>query len=271
MRANSQSSTDAARERFDSVLRAAGESADALGTELFAVVDVLDSSATLRRALTDPSREGADKAQVVADVFGGKVSSDVEDLLAGLARARWSADQDIADAVEILGTDALLASAESAGTLLDVETQIFSVIRLLAANRELRLALSDTSRAVQDRTRLLDNVTDGRVAPQTSTLIERALGNRRAPTLTAGLVRLNEAAAARRQQLVATVTAAVPLNEGQLDRLSDILHRAYGRGVQLNVAVEPSVVGGVRIQIGDEVVDATMLSRLDEARRRLAG
>ncbi|SEE99876.1 F0F1 ATP synthase subunit delta [Ruania alba] len=271
MRANSQSSTDAARERFEPVLRAAGESADALGTELFAVVDVLDSSAGLRRALTDPSREGQDKAQVMTDVFGGKVSSDSEDLLAGLARARWSTDRDIADAIEVLGTDAVLASAEAAGTLLDVETQIFSVIRLLAANRELRLALSDKSRSIEDRAGLLENVAGGRVASQTGLLLQRALGNRRAPTLTAGLVRLNEAAAARRQQLVATVTAAVPLNQGQRDRLSDILHRAYGRGVQLNVAVDPNVVGGVRIQIGDEVVDATTLSRLDEARRRLAG
>ncbi|UFU02134.1 F0F1 ATP synthase subunit delta [Ruania suaedae] len=271
MRANSQATTDAARERFEPVLRAAGAGADQYGSELFAVVDVLDSAAGLRRAVTDPSREGSDKAAVMTDVFGGKVSEQVSDLLAGLARGRWSADADISDATEIVGTDAVLASAEAAGTLLEVETQLFSVIRLLADNRELRLALSDKSRTLAERTALLSSLVRGKVEPQTAALLSRAIGNRRSTTLTAGLVRLNEAAAARRQQLVATVTAAVPLTAAQREKLSGILERAYGRAVQLNVAVEPDVVGGVRIQIGDQVVDSTTLTRLDEARRRLVG
>ncbi|WP_154795120.1 F0F1 ATP synthase subunit delta [Occultella kanbiaonis] len=271
MRASSQGSLAAATDRWEAVLGTAGADSFRYGTELFGVVDVLDGSAALRRALTDPSRSGEDKAAVVAGVFGPKVSGAVADLLAGLVRSRWSAEGDLADSIEQLGTTSLLAGAESRGELIRVEDELFRTIRLLADNRELRLALADKDRTVADRQRLLTSLFGARVAPETAALLERALSTHRAPTLTAALVRLNEAAAARRQQLVAVVTAARPLTQVQVARLGEILARAYGRAVQVNVALDPAVVGGLRIQLGDEVIDATMLSRLDEAQRRLAG
>ncbi len=271
MRASSQSSLETARSTFDPVLRRSGAGAQTLGTELFSVADLLSDNGGLRRALTDPAREGADKAEVVTTLLQGKVSGEVLDLLAGMVRSRWSAGDDLRAAAEVLGTDAVLASAEADGVLLDVESQLFTLQRLLADNRPLRLALAEKDRSVADRTALLTSLIGTRVAPQTLQLAERALSSSHEPSLAAALTHLIEAAAERRQQLVATVTAARPLTQAQIDRLDAILERAYGRAVHINVAVDPSVVGGVRIQIGDEVVDATMLTRLDEARRRLAG
>lgn len=271
MRASSQSSVQAARDSFDPVLRKAGSGAQTLGTELFSIADLLSGNGSLRRALTDPARDGEDKARLVTGLLSGKVSGEVLDLLGGLVRSRWSADDDLRAAAELLGTDALLASAEADGVLLDLESQLFTLQRLLADNRPLRLALADKDRSVADRIGLLASLIGERVAPQTLQLAERALSSSHEPSLAAALSHLIEAAAERRRQLVATVTAARPLSTAQVDRLDEILERAYGRAVHINVAVDPSVIGGVRIQIGDEVVDATMLTRLDEARRRLAG
>ncbi len=79
-----------------------------------------------------------------------------------------------------------------------------------------------------------------------------------------------QAAAARRQQVVAQVVAAVPLTVDQRGRLEAALRRRYGR-VRLNVDVDPEVIGGVRVQIGSELVDGTVVARIEEARRRLAG
>ena len=67
------------------------------------------------------------------------------------------------------------------------------------------------------------------------------------------------------------MTAAVLPTSAQLERLTRLLTAAYGRPVRINVAVDPEVVGGLRVAVGDEIVDATVLSRLDEVRRRLAG
>ena len=65
--------------------------------------------------------------------------------------------------------------------------------------------------------------------------------------------------------------AALPLTEAQRQRLGAALARTYGREVRLNIDVDPTVIGGLRVQIGGELFDGTMLGRLDEARRRLAG
>ena len=69
----------------------------------------------------------------------------------------------------------------------------------------------------------------------------------------------------------AQVTAAVELSAAQRTRLAGILADAYGREITINAAVDPAVLGGIRVQVGSEVVDGTILSRLDEARRRLVG
>ena len=85
------------------------------------------------------------------------------------------------------------------------------------------------------------------------------------------LDRYLEAAAARRRQLVAEVVAASPLTEGQRARLSTALRRIYGRDIRINLDVDPEVLGGLRIQVGGELIDSTVIARLNNARRTLAG
>jgi len=271
MRASSQASLDEARSRFAPVLREAGHDADSLGADLFSVADLLQDQGGLRRALTDPSREGQDKADLISRLLSGKVSGSVLDLVAGMVRGRWSAAEDLIQAVEDLGVDALLASAEADGVLEELESELFGVQRTLADNRPLRLALGNKDRPMADRMQLLDQLFGGKVAPQVTTLLHRALQSTREASLSASLVHLIEAAAQRREQLVVTATAARPLSQAQIDRLRTMVERGYGRSAHINVAVDPGVIGGLHLQIGDEVVDATVLARLDEARRRMAG
>ena len=77
--------------------------------------------------------------------------------------------------------------------------------------------------------------------------------------------------AARQQRSVAEVTVAQPMSPEQQDRLTAALSASYGRELVLNVHVDPEVVGGVRVQVGDEVMNSTISDRLADARRRLAG
>ena len=78
-------------------------------------------------------------------------------------------------------------------------------------------------------------------------------------------------AAARREQLTAVVTTAAPLTPEQTARLASALQRIYSKPILVQQLIEPDVIGGIRVQVGDEVVDGTVLRRLDEARRHLAG
>jgi F-type H+-transporting ATPase subunit delta len=271
MRGTSGASLAGAQERFEPVLRSAGADAQALGEQLFAVVGALDESGPLRRSLADPSRTADDKAALVARVLSDGFDERVVDLTSGLARSRWSSDADLVDALERLGLDALLASAESRDALETVEDELFRLTRALVGQREARQVLSDPSSAPERRAALVDALLAGKVDPVTQVLARRATTTLRGRRYAATLTWYGEVAAERRRRLVASVASGSVLTEAQESRLSALLERAYGRPVQLNVTVDPTVIGGLRIQVGADVVDSTVLSRLADARRRLAG
>lgn len=271
MRATSQASFAAASQRWEPVLATAGPRAFAFGEQLYGVSDLLAGTASLRRALSDPSRSGDDKAELARRVLSGSVADEVVELVQGIARTRWSSDLNLAHAVEVLAVDSVLAAAEAHGRLATVEDELFRVDRLLVGQRELRRALSDRDTPVERRVALVQSLLDGRVSPETVLFVERATTSLQVRSITSALNAIAQRAAERRKRLSATVVAAAPLTQAQVSRLEEILERAYGRPVQVNVGVDDRVVGGLRIKVGSEVVDATLLSRLEEARRRLAG
>ena len=85
------------------------------------------------------------------------------------------------------------------------------------------------------------------------------------------LEQYQKVAAAIRNESVARVRVASELTDADRTRLQSALSRQYGRNIHLNVVVEPGLLGGLRVEIGDDVIDGTVDARLDEARRKLAG
>ena len=271
MRGTSAASLDAAARAFEPALRAAGAAAATFGEQLFALVDALDGSGSLRRALSAPSRSGADKAALVADLLGDKVDDRVVQVVSDLVRGRWSSERDLIAAIEQTAFDAVLAAAQSACGLEQVEDELFRLDRVLSGQRELRRGLVDLSVPAGRRATLVRDLLAGKVAATTLQLVERAAVAPRGRSFSATLALLGRLAAHRRELLVASVTSAVALSTAQAERLTELIERAYGRSVQLNIAADPDVIGGLRVQVGSEVVDSTVLARLDDARRRLAG
>lgn len=269
MRGTSRASLVAAEGRFEPVLREAGAQGRLLGEQLFALVDALDSSGSLRRTLTDPSTLGEAKSGLVARLLTGADPRVVE-AAQGLARARWSAEGDLAEAVEHLGFEAVLASAEADGTLESVQEELFRIGRALAGQREVRRLLFDDTVHAQARGELVDRLLNGGGSPATGLLARRAAVAPRGRRYVATLGHLGDLIAERRSRRVATVTSAADLGPAQRARLTQILARAYDRDMQVQVIVDPHVLGGLRVQVGPEVIDATVLARLSDARRRLA-
>jgi len=270
MRATSRVSLERAAEQLEPALRAAGVRGADLGEQLFVLVDALDGSGSLRRILTDPSVDGDAKAGLVTSLLTN-AAPEVVELASALVRSRWSAEADLADALEELAFQSLLASAESTGDLVRVEDELFRITRALIGQREVRRALSDPSVAVARRVGLVEAILAGRTSPVTALVARRATASPRGHRFVATLGHVGDLAAARRHRLVAAVTAGAELSAAQRERLGAILEQAYGSEVQLNVTVDATVLGGLRIQIGSDVIDSTVLSRLDDARRRLAG
>ncbi|MBC7298178.1 MAG: F0F1 ATP synthase subunit delta [Demequina sp.] len=270
MKGTSQRARDVVLRAFDPVASAAGKDGTKLASELFAVVDGLDRSGSLSRALTDPSRPADHKAKLVQQLFAS-FDERVRSVVADFARARWSEEPDLAESIEDAGSLALLAHSEAEGTLQQVEEELFRVERELMAHRSLLTALGDRSTEAAHRVALLRDVMGAKVSPTTLALLERKVAAPRSTRLLSAVRELVQVAAQRRERLVARVTAAVELSAEQRTRLAGLLKEAYGHEIQVNVAVDPEVLGGIKVQVGSEVVDGTIVSRLADARRRLVG
>ncbi|MBI9116132.1 F0F1 ATP synthase subunit delta [Sanguibacter suaedae] len=270
MRGTSQASLEDVQRRVDPSLLAAGDRAQTVGEQLFTVVDAFDSSGALRRSLADPSRPAEDKAGLVRSLLSGGFDPLTVDVVEGLARNRWSSERDLVDAVSLVAVGAFLAAAQARGALETVESELFQITRGLVTQRAVRQALSDSSTEASRRVRLVEDLLAGKVDDVTLALCRRAAAAPRGERFVPALARIGDMAAVRRRKVVASVTSGSPLTGAQQDRLAALLGEAYGSSIQLNVTVDPAVIGGLRVQVGSDVVDSTVLSRLADARRRLA-
>jgi len=242
-----------------------------LADELFAVGRLLDGELTLRRALSDPAGRPEDRAALAQRLFASKLSGTALDVVQTVARLRWSHPIDMADAFAALATEASLDAADARGELDGVEDELFRFGRIVGGDRELGRILSDRKASAQGKAALLDRLLSGRVSPVTEQLLRNVLTGPHAGTAENAVERLSDVASRRRGQSIARVTTAVGLTADQEQRLADVLRRIYGRTVGLQITVDPSVLGGLVVQVGDEVIDGSIAHRLEAAERRLAG
>ncbi|WP_328438519.1 F0F1 ATP synthase subunit delta [Streptomyces sp. NBC_00444] len=270
MNGASREALAAARERLDALTDNTSVNAGSLADELAALTALLHREVSLRRVLTDPAQTGEAKADLAQRLIGGQVSGEVADLLSGMVRSRWSQSRDLVDALEELANIADFTAAQKAGKLDDVEDELFRFGRIISSNTELRAALTNRSATTSAKSELLRSLLGGRAAATTERLVTRLVTVPRGRSLEAGLESLSKLAAERRDRMVAVVTSAVPLSDGQKRRLGAALAKLYGRPMHLNLDVDPDVLGGIRVQVGDEVINGSIADRIEDAGRRLA-
>ncbi|MFJ3926790.1 F0F1 ATP synthase subunit delta [Streptomyces sp. NPDC090022] len=271
MNGASREALAAARERLDALTDNTSVDAAKLAGELASVTALLDREVSLRRVLTDPAQAGEARAELVARLLNGQVSGETLDLVSGMVRSRWSQSRDLVDSLEELANLADLSAAQQGDTLDDVEDELFRFGRILASHTELRSALTDKAASAAAKGELLRRLLGGKADAVTERLIVRLVTHPRGRSLEGGLESLSKLAAERRNRMVATVITSVPLSDAQKQRLGAVLAKLYGRPMHLNLDVDPEVLGGILVRVGDEVIDGTIADRLTEAARRLAG
>jgi F-type H+-transporting ATPase subunit delta len=263
----------ASAQSLSSVLNAVDESRGDLGTvgdELFAVAGALDATAAVRRMLTDPATESEAASGLAGKVFGGKVDAATLAIIDIAARGRWSRGRDLSDALELAGVAAHVAAADRANSLDAMEKELFDSQQLIDGERELRGVLSDRTIAADRKAELVQTVFGGKVQVATLALLKQAAAARTG-TFDKVLAGFGEAVAQRRERTLAVVRTAYPLDDAELERLGAALAKKYGTTVHLNTIVDPTIVGGLKVSIGDDVIDGTISGRIEDARRQLAG
>jgi F-type H+-transporting ATPase subunit delta len=239
--------------------------------ELFAVVSLLTSQGSLRRAVSDPGTPAELKQRLVDNLLSGKISEPTLELVRLAAGSRWSEPRDLVDALEAAAVDAAMSRAEADGQLDEVEDELFRFERIVDGEPLLRAALTDRNLPADRKRELLHRLLEGKSAPVTLALVDRAVLQPRGRTIERVLEEFTGFAAQRRSRLIARVTTAVALTESQQESLTSALAREFGHEVRLQLVVDPDIVGGITVRVGDELLDASVLRQLDSARRLLTG
>ena len=243
-----------------------------LAGELFALVDVLDHNGTLRRAVTDSSRDAAARQGIVNSVFDGKISSQAMAVLTNAVAQRWSEDSDLSDALERAAVLAVIASAQSRGgvdALDEVLNELLTFVRTVDSNAQAQEALSDHQASKEAKKKLAVALGGPATTAEGVLLLERIGSNPRGLHAARAADEFAEIIVKRQNRYIARVTSAINLSQAQLERLGRALNAVYGRELKLDVSVDPAVLGGLRVQVGDEVIDGTVETRMSDLSRSI--
>lgn len=269
MRGTSSTSLGEVLRLVDSAQAVPTDSLESGAEQLFSVADAIDSSNQLVRLLSDAGRPAEVKQSAVTNLFADKVSPQALEVTHEVVRRRWSEQEDILDALELAGVSVVLGQAEREDVLGLVEDEMFQVSRMIDRNGDLHAALDDARESPEQRERIMRSVLEGRVHRLTLQLVTRAVTRRSDTKPARRISELARFASDRRRRSFASVSSAIELSEPQQVRLGAILTGIYGREIHMNVQVDPEVVGGLRIQVGDDLYDATVLARLARAKQQL--
>lgn len=244
----------------------------ALADDLSSVAKLLIEETVLTRHLAQPSDDTEPKVRLVDSLFAGKIGAPALDIVKTAAQQRWSAESNLVDVIEHAARLALLVRAERNNEGELVEEQLFRFGRVLDEQPELTSLLSDYTMPVDGRVGLLDKVLSSgsdSVNPTAAALLKQTIELLRGERADEAVVDLAELAVARRGEVVAHVGAAADLTDAQRTRLTEVLSRIYGQPVSIQLNIDPELLGGLEIAVGDEVIDGSISSRLAAARTGL--
>jgi F-type H+-transporting ATPase subunit delta len=233
--------------------------------ELFAAAGAVGDSSHLSGALADASASVDSRQAVIAAVFGG-YSPAAQTVLKALVSERWSSASDLLDGIEELAIRATAIAEPQA----DIEGELFGFTRVIAANADLELALGGRLGGEAAKGALVERLLAGGAGAGTTLIVSSLVRRPRDRRIRQQLSRALNIVSSERGRVVATVYSASPLGDAQRTRLSAALSTRYGGQISLNVVIDPSVVGGLRVQIADDVIDGSIAARLADLRQKLA-
>ncbi|MGA0568805.1 F0F1 ATP synthase subunit delta [Rathayibacter sp. KR2-224] len=261
------SATREALDRAKAELAQAQEVTLRTGEQLLAAGRAIDGTPQLKALVADPSVESAEKGALVNRIFGSFDDTAVR-VLSGIVQSRWSSPAQLIDGIEEIGIRAIARASGDDGT---IEAELFAFARAVDSDDELELALGsklgDTSRRVE----VVESLLSGKASDATVALVSYAVQTQRGRRLVEVIAHIAEIVAQDAGAMVVSITAAAPPTASQLDRLRSSLTTRYGRTPRFAITIDPLLIGGLRVQIGDEVIDGSVANRLADLRLRLAG
>jgi F-type H+-transporting ATPase subunit delta len=238
-------------------------------TDLFVVADAISGSTQLRGILSDTSTESEAKNALIERVFGKKVSASAVEFVKKVAALRFSRSMDLVIVLEQLGVYAAAATASKTNLLDQVQSELFTFQQVVASDRDLQFALSNKSAPNETKLALVDALIGSKANSVTQALVRQAVGSARGRRVAIVIDQFAKQVAAYGDSLVATITVSKELEQGQVERLRSTLASTYGRQISLNIEIDPSILGGMVVQIAGEIIDGSVSTRLQNLKLQL--
>ncbi|MCX7521173.1 F0F1 ATP synthase subunit delta [Microbacterium sp. STN6] len=236
--------------------------------DLFSIARVFGENAQLRAALADPAAASEDKSRLIGRVFDGRLAQNALALATSAVEQRWSNQDELLAGIEELGIRAASLSADSASS---IEKELFAFGEAVASDAQLELALGSKLGLDDAKVALIGRLLQGKASEETVAIVRQLVLQPRGRSTRVALRQAASIVSDQRGEMVAVVTSAAPVAPEQLDRLAASLSAQYDTKLTLNLVIDPAVLGGLRVQVGDDIIDGTIATRLNDVRQKLAG
>ena len=162
---------------------------------------------------------------------------------------------------------ALFDLARSENSLPNVESTLVGLLQLSGESadfsRFLRSPAITTDAKAQALNAILDRIGIDKLVGNFLRLIAK---NGRLFALPVIIAEFRRLAADARGEVAADVTSAVPLNRDQVAALSEALRARVGKTVTLNEHIDPSLIGGLQVKVGSQMIDSSLKTKLSAMR-----
>lgn len=233
-------------------------------SELLHVVSQLRAEESLASAFCDASVDFEAKEQLLTRVFPALSEGTLKLLTVALAQ-RWS------ETVEFVNGLEEVAVRVAAVTCEQIDDELLALAALIDSNHELELLLASKIETAEKKLALVAKLFETKVSTVARLILESVVAFPHGKRVSEKLRFFAHTIVQQQGKILALVTVAQPLNEDRQDRLEASLSRIYDTPVKISYLVDPSLVGGIRVQVGDEVIDGTIRQRLDDLRLQLIG
>ncbi len=276
---------------------------DSLAGDLAEFARALTGSEKLRLVLVDPMNSTTARRAIVGDLLAGRSIPETAALLSFAVRVEQSSElpRSVAILVELVedecrrresGAPVEMEPAAARGVVRErirgyaervlqelsvarqvdeVEDELFAIARLLDRDKRLRQTLADADLPLAGRVAVVDDLFGSLVQGATVRLVGYALRAGRLRDLVGTLEWLVDLAAEERGRRIASVRSAVPLRPAERSHLAAALGRMVERDVEVREIIDPAVIGGILVTVGDLVIDGTVRLRVARLRDLLAG
>ena len=236
-------------------------------SQVLAVAEAMDEQYLLRRSLSEPNATADQISHLVDTLLGPTLSADVVEVVRAGAHQSWPSADALALAIRDQAVRLAWRNAVDKGRVEQARLQVLDLIDLITQDSALSTAIGDTSRSMADRTILVDALAK-QAEPVVALLCRSAVSDERG-SFTANLSSALDSLASLRGHQRARITTAIAMTQKQASAMQTQLSRIYARPVDLETLVDPRVIGGVRADIGGDIIDGSVRARLDTAREQL--